>query len=89
MCHLHHNCALNKPVAAPEFLKTVLQQVSNDATYKYSKSQEYQDLDNSSVAVMLREVQREVNMGHPCECMLHIFSTNNHLPQLDAADDLD
>ena len=33
--------------------------------YKYHKRQEYQDLYYSSVAVMLREMQREVNMGPP------------------------
>ena len=55
-----------------------------------TKSQEYQDLHNSSVTVMLREMQRDVNMGRPFESKLHIeYSTNNHPPQLHAADDLD
>ena len=34
---------------------------ANTATYKYCKNQEYQDLYDSLVAVMLREMQREVN----------------------------
>ena len=33
---------------------------ANAAAYKYYQSQEYQDLYNFSVAVMLREMQREV-----------------------------
>ena len=35
------------------------------AAYKYYEKQEHQDLHNSTVAVMLREMQREVNTGHP------------------------
>ena len=39
---------------------------------------------------MLREMQREVNAGHPCERRLDIDdSTNNHPPQLHAVTDLD
>ena len=39
---------------------------------------------------MPREMQRAVNTGHPFESKLHIdFSTNDHPPQLHAADDLD
>ena len=45
---------------------------------------------NSSVGVMLREMQREVNTGHPFESRLRIcYSTNNQSSQLRAADDLD
>ena len=62
---------MNAPAAVRQFFKTVLQQVhrfkvdviagdANAAAYKYYKKQEYQDLHNSSVAVMLREMQREV-----------------------------
>ena len=48
--------------------------------------QEYQDLYNSSVAIMLREMQREVDAGRPLERRLHIdYSTNN----LHAANDID
>ena len=55
----------------------------------YYKSQAWQDLYNSSVAVRLREMQREVNTGHPFESKLHIeYSTNNHPPQLHLANDL-
>ena len=39
---------------------------------------------------MLREMQREVNMGLPFENRLHIdYSTNNHPTQLHAANDID
>ena len=52
--------------------------------------QEIQDLHNSSVAMMLREMQREVNTGLPFERKLDIdFSTHNHPPQLNAATDLE
>ena len=37
-----------------------------------TKKQEYQYLNNSSVAVVLNEMQREVNTGHPFERKLHI-----------------
>ena len=39
---------------------------------------------------MLIEMQHEVNVGYPFESKLHIdYSTNNHPPQLHAANDLD
>ena len=101
VCHLHHKWAMNSPAAVREFFGTVLQQVchfkvdviagdANAATYKYYKKQEYQDLYNSSVAIMLREMQREVNMGLPFANRLRIdYSTNNHPTQLHAANDVD
>ena len=50
-----------------------------------NKNQEYQDL-YDSFAVMLREMQREVNTGHAFESRLHIdYCTNNHPTQLHAA----
>ena len=36
---------------------------ANGAAYKYNKRQEYQDLHSLSVAIMLREMRREVNTG--------------------------
>ena len=92
---------MNSLAAVREIFGTVLQQVchfkvdvivgdANAAAYKYCKRQEHEDLHNSSVAVMLREMQREVNTGHPVERRLHIdYSTNKHPPQLHAATDLD
>ena len=63
---------------------------ANAAAYKYLKSQEYQDLYNSSVAVMLREIQREVNTGHPFEGRLPVdYFCQKSPPQLHTADDLD
>ena len=87
---------MNSPAAVREFFGTVLQQVyhfkvdviardAHAAAYKHCKKQEHQDLYGSSVAVMLRDMQREVNTGHPFERK----STNNHPTQLHAADDLD
>ena len=83
VCHLHHERAISAPVAVRQFFKTVLQQVRhlkvdviagdvNAAAYKYYRNQGYQDLHNSSVAIMLREMQREGNMGHPFESGLHM-----------------
>ena len=67
---------MSAPASVRQFFKTVLQQVHhfkvdviagdvNAAAYKYYKRQEYQDLHNSSIAIMPRELQREVNTGHP------------------------
>ena len=59
---------------------------ANAAAYKYHKKQEHQDLHDSSVAVMLGQMQREVNTRQPFERRLHIdHSTNNHPTQLHAA----
>ena len=67
-----------------------LQEDANAAAYKYYKKREQQDLHDSSVAVMLREMQREVNTGHPFERKLHIdYSINNHPTQLHAANEID
>ena len=75
VCHLHHEHAMKAPSRVRQFFKTVLQQVhhfkvdvlagdANLAAYKFHRKQQYQDLHNSSVAIMLRETQHEVNMGH-------------------------
>ena len=75
VCHLHHKWTIQSPAGVREFFKKVLQQVchfevdviagdANAAAYTYYKKQEYQDLHDSSVSVMLREMQREVNPGH-------------------------
>ena len=96
VCHLHHKRAMTAPAAVRQCFKTVLQQVCHfkvdviarnvdAAAYKNYQRQEYQDLHNSSVAIMLREMQREVDTGHPFESSLQIdYSTNNHPPQLRA-----
>ena len=60
---------MNSAAAVRELFGTVLQQVNhfnvdviagdaNAAACKYCKKKEHQDLHNSSVAVMLREMQR-------------------------------
>ena len=97
----HHEQAMKAPSRVRQFFKTVLQQVhhfkvdviagdANAAAYKYFRKQQYQDLYNSSVAVLLREMQREVNEGRPLESRLHIDSyTNNHFSQLSSASALD
>ena len=99
--HLHHEQAMKSPLRVRQFFKTMLQHVhnfkvdviagdANAAAYKYFKKQQYQDLYNSSVAVMLREMQREVNEGRPFESRLHLDShTHNHFSQLISASDLD
>ena len=92
---------MNSPAAVGEFSNTMRQQVyhikvdviardANAAAYKYYKRQEHRDLHDSSVAIMLREMQGDVNTGHPFDRKLHIdHSTNKHPPQLHAANDLD
>ena len=92
---------MKSPLRVRQFFKTVLQQVhhfkvdviagdANAAAYKYIKKQQHQDVYNSSIAVKLREMQREVNTGRPFESRLHLDSyTNNHFSQLSSASDLD
>ena len=101
VCHLHHERAMSAPASVPKLFKTVLQQVhrfnvdviagdANAAAYKYYKHQEYQDLYNSSVAIMLREIQCEANEGQPIESRLHInYYHNNHSFHISSASDLD
>ena len=100
-CHHHDEQAMTALGSVRKIFKTVLQQVhhvkvdviagdANAAAYKNYNKQEYQHLHNSSVAVMLREMQRVVNMGRPCESSLHIDNNaNNHFSQLGSAGDLD
>ena len=100
VCHIHHMCAMKSLFVAREFVKTALQQVchfkvdvivgdANAAAYKYHKNQECQDLHNSSVAIMFREMQREVNTRQPFENRLHIdYASKNRPSQLHAAADL-
>ena len=79
VCHLHHKWAMNSPAAVRELFKMLLQQVYH---FKVDVI--------AGIAVMLREMQREVNMRHQFECRLHIdYSTNNHSTQLHAANDFD
>ena len=85
---------MKAPYHVRQFFASVLKKVqhhkldviagdTNAAAYKYYKKQGYQELYNSSVAVMLRGMQREVNMDRPFESRLHIdYSTNNHRSQL-------
>ena len=99
--HLHHKWAMKSPAAVRKFSKQYFKKVchfkvdvvagdANAAAYKCYINQEYPDLCDSSVAVMLRETQREVKRGHTFESKLHTdYSNNNHPPQLHAADDLD
>ena len=94
VCHFHHEQALRAPYRVRHFLAKVLKKVrhyrvdvvAGDATaaaYRYQQRQEYQDLCNLWVAVMLREMLREVNMNRPFQSRLHCdYSTNNHHSQL-------
>ena len=85
---------MSAPASVRQFFQTVLQLVyhfkvdviagdANAAAYRFFKKQDYQDLYNSSVAVMLREreieTQPEVNTGRPFESRLHVdHYSNNH-----------
>ena len=62
---------------------------ANAAANRYYKKQECQDLHNSSVVVMLREMKCDVNEGQPFESRLHIDYYHNHFSQLRSASDLD
>ena len=99
--HLLHKQAMTAPATVRQFFKTVLQQVQHfkvdviagdakyAAAYRYYKNV-YQDLYNSSVAVMLRETQREVITGCPFESRRHAdYYHNNHFSQIRSATDLD
>ena len=60
------------------------------AAYKYYGRREYQDLHNSSFAIMLIELQREVHTKPPCENRLRTnYSPNIPSSQLNSASDLD
>ena len=62
---------------------------ANAAAHTYYRKQEYQDVYNSSVAGMLREMQREVNTGRPVESRLYIdYYTSNNISQFRSASDL-
>ena len=101
VCHLHHKRAMNAPGSVRQFFKTMLQHVhnfkvdviagdANAAAYKYFQKHQYQDLYNSSVAIMLREMQREVSAGRPFESRLHMdYFYNNHSVNISSASDLD
>ena len=63
---------------------------ANAAAYKFFKKQEYQDLYNSQVVIMLREKHREVNEGRPFESRLLIdYANKNHSFHIRSASDLD
>ena len=100
VCHLHREQAMKSPLRVRQFSKQyfntctigvdVIAGDANAAAYKYFKKHKYQDLYNSSVAIMLREMQREGNEGRPLESRLDIdYFTNNHFSQLCSASDLD
>ena len=63
---------------------------ANAAAYTYDKKQEYQHLYNSWVAVMLKDMQRKVNIRRPFESRRHVdYSANDHCSQLRSPNDLD
>ena len=63
---------------------------ANSEACEYLRKHEYRDLYNSSFAVMLREIQREVDEGRPFEDTLRIdYYNNNHFLHTSTASDLD
>ena len=101
MCVISTKWVMNSPAAVREGCKTVLQQVCHfkvdviagddnaEAKRYFQKKKKSRSL-QSSAAVMLREMQHEVNTGHPFERKLHKdCSTNNHSYKLHAATDTD
>ena len=102
VCHLHHEEEMKAPTVFDTISKkyeksynttrlmSLLEIAMRQHTNKYCKKQEYQDLYSSLVAVMLREMQRDINMGRPFEGRRHIYYfSNNHFAQLRSVDDLD
>ena len=98
VCHLHHEKSRTAPKSVRHFFfKKVLQAThnwrvdviagdANAASYRYYPSQKCKDLHNSSVAIMLREMQSEVIRNQPYERRLHVdYLTNHHPLQLRAA----
>ena len=81
---------MKTPYCVPDFIANVLQKekqykvdgiagAAHAAAYKCYKKQESLDLYNSSIAVMLSEMQHEVNTGGQFEISLHLdHYTNNH-----------
>ena len=70
VCHLHHEQAMKAPYRVRQFFAKVHKKVqynrvdviagdANAAAHRYYKRQEYQDLYNSSFAIMLREMRSE------------------------------
>ena len=97
VCHLHHEQAMKSPLRVRQFFSkcatprsmSLLEMPMRQHT-NTSKKHQYQDLYNSSVAVMLRQMQREFNTGRPFESRRHIdYFTKNHFSQLSSASDLD
>ena len=98
VCHFHHEQALRVPYCVRHFFAKVLKKVrhfrvdvvAGDATaaaYRYQQRKEYQYFCNFWVAVMLREMQREVNMNRPFQSRRHCdYSTNNKHSQLRPTD---
>ena len=92
---------MNAPGSVRKFLYKILQQSYNykvdviagdavAAAYKHFKNQKYRDLYNSLVAIMLREMLREVNEGRPSEDRLGIdYYHNNHSLYINSKNDLD
>ena len=92
---------MNAPVSVRKFSKKVLQQVynckvdviagdANAAACKYFRNKKYKDLYSSSVAIMLRELQHEVNEGRPIANKLCIdYYHNNQSLHLSSENDLD
>ena len=64
VCHLHHEQAVKTPCRLRQFLKTLLQKVQHYKVHVIAgdanAATRRQRLYNSSVAVMLREMQRKV-----------------------------
>ena len=90
VCHVHHERAMNASGYVRKFFKKVFQYLynfkvdviagdANSAACENLRKHEYRHLYNSSVAVILREIRREVVEGRPVEDRLCIdYYNNNH-----------
>ena len=86
---------MNAPGSVRKIFKKVLQLVynfkvdiiagdANSAACMYFRRQEHRDLYNSSVAVMLREMQREVNEGRPLKTRFALIFIIIIIPSISA-----
>ena len=56
----------------------------DSATHKYFRRQEHQDLHNSSIAVVLREMQHEINESRPLKTRFALIIVKITIPSISA-----
>ena len=81
---------MSAPGSVLKFFKTVPQQVdviagdANGTAHKYFRNQKYQDLYNSSVAIMMREMQHEIYERRPLKTRFALIIVKIIIPSVSA-----